>query len=152
MRNNYNLLKWLINYSRFAAKLLPKLQLINLNAEEKSPLVELTARALHMTLSKLTKIDRTHLELGMANFSHFKRTSRFAKIKAVSAEYHQKYFLLLSKMPYNCPFICGFSSRNLWSNIKIECKQWRQSIIIECYWSFVHSYIGKHPFKIEYTL
>ena len=100
MRNNYNLLKWLINYSRFAAKLLPKLQLINLNAEEKSPLVELTARALHMTLSKLTKIDRTHLELGLANFSHFKRTSRFAKIKAVSAEYHQKYFLLLSKLPY----------------------------------------------------
>lgn len=31
VRNNYNLLKWLINYSRFAAKLLPKLELINLS-------------------------------------------------------------------------------------------------------------------------
>jgi hypothetical protein len=53
-----------------------------------------------MALSKLTKIDKTHIELGLVNFAHFKRTSRFAKIKAVSAEYHQKYFLLLSKLPY----------------------------------------------------
>jgi hypothetical protein len=101
MRNNYTLLKWLINYSRFSAKLLPRLQ-EHLQCEEqvKQPFVELTARLLHLTISKLNRVEEVHQQLSLAHFTHFRRTTRFAKIQAVTAEYHQRYLLLLTRLPY----------------------------------------------------
>lgn len=101
MRNNYNLLKWLINYSRFSAKLLPRIQ-EHLQCEDqvKQPFVELTARLLHLTISKLNRVEEVHHQLSLSHFAHFKRTTRFAKIQAVTAEYHQRYLLLLTRLPY----------------------------------------------------
>lgn len=86
MRNNYNLLKWLINYSRFAAKLLPKIgEHLNCDQSIKQSFVELTARSLHLTISKLAKIDQVHSQLTLTNFQQFKKTSRFHKIQAVTS-------------------------------------------------------------------
>jgi NADH:ubiquinone oxidoreductase subunit E len=86
MRNNYNLLKWLINYSRFSAKLLPRLQdHLQCEVELKQPFVELTARLLHLTISKLNRVEEFHQQLALSHFGHFKKTTRFAKIQAVTS-------------------------------------------------------------------
>ena len=59
------MLKWLINYSRFAAKLLPRLDSLSIPVEQKEPLVELTARCLHMSISKLHRVEQCHGQLGL---------------------------------------------------------------------------------------
>lgn len=38
--------------------------------------------------------------MGLSHFSHFKRTSRYVKIQKVTGEYHQRYLLMLTRMPY----------------------------------------------------
>ncbi len=61
MRNNYNLLKWLINYSRFTAKLLPRLQNdLQCEEQQRQPFVELAARLLHLVISKLNRVEELH--------------------------------------------------------------------------------------------
>lgn len=90
----------MVNYSRFVAKLLPKINNLLLDASLKEPLIEFSARCLHMTISKLKKLDQYHSHLGLENYEHFKRTHRFARIKAVTEEYHHKYFMILAKLPY----------------------------------------------------
>lgn len=101
MRNNYNFLKWLINYSRFSAKLLPRLQdHLDCDVSVKQPFVEMAARLLHLTISKLNRVEEVHHQLALTHFDRFKRTTRFAKIQAVTAEYHQRYLLLLTRLPY----------------------------------------------------
>ena len=59
-RSNYKLLKWMINYSRYAAKLMPKVQSLEIGEEIKNPWVELIARLLHMTISKLKRVDQLY--------------------------------------------------------------------------------------------
>lgn len=53
-----------------------------------------------MTISKLKRVDQFYSQLNLASYEQFKRTHRFAKIKAVTDEYHQKYLMLLVKLPY----------------------------------------------------
>ena len=60
IRSNYAILKWMINYSRFASKLLPKLEALRLSEEEKEPFIEMTVRCLHMLISKLNRVDQLH--------------------------------------------------------------------------------------------
>lgn len=69
--------------------------------------MELTARCLHLTISKLTKVEQYYQELGVVDFVQFKRTTRFAKLRAVTAEYYQKYFLLLTKLPFKYSLTAG---------------------------------------------
>lgn len=45
-------------------------------------------------------MEEIHEQLSLSHFGHFKRTTRFAKIQAVTAEYHQRYLLLLTRLPY----------------------------------------------------
>lgn len=98
--SNYYILKWIINYSRFVAKILPKINNLLADACLKEPLIEFAARCLHMTISKLKRLDQYHTHLGLDNYDYFKRTHRFARIKAVTEEYHHKYFMILAKLPY----------------------------------------------------
>lgn len=101
MRNNYNSLKWLINCSRFSAKLLPRLQEhLECSDQIKQPLIQLTARLLHLSISKLQRVEQAHQQLGLSHYDKFKKTNRFSKIQAVTAEYHQRYLLLLTRLPY----------------------------------------------------
>lgn len=53
-----------------------------------------------MTISKLSRVEEIHEQLSLSHFGNFKRTTRFAKIQAVTAEYHQRYLLLLTRLPY----------------------------------------------------
>ncbi len=39
IRSNYCLLKWMINFSRFVAKLLPKIENLNVSVQQKEPFV-----------------------------------------------------------------------------------------------------------------
>lgn len=100
-RSNYAMLKWMINYSRFVAKLLPKLQKIDIAAQIRDPLIEMTARCLHNAISKLHRIEQLHGELGLTEYNAFKRSSRFSKIRAVTQEYHKKYLLILSHYSFS---------------------------------------------------
>jgi hypothetical protein len=100
IRSNYCMLKWMVNYSRFAAKLLPKIDQLSVSEEERESFVELAARCMHMTISKLHRVEQLHEQLGLINYSQFRRTSRYSKIRSVTEEYHQKYLLMLSKLPY----------------------------------------------------
>lgn len=45
-------------------------------------------------------MEEIHEQLSLSHFGQFKRTTRFAKIQAVTAEYHQRYLLLLTRLPY----------------------------------------------------
>lgn len=60
----------------------------------------MAARLLHMTISKLNRVEEVYHQLALTHFDRFKRTTRFAKIQAVTAEYHQRYLLLLTRLPY----------------------------------------------------
>lgn len=60
----------------------------------------MTARLLHLAISKLNRVEEVHHQLSLTHFDQFKRTTRFAKIQAVTSEYHQRYLLLLTRLPY----------------------------------------------------
>lgn len=60
----------------------------------------MTARLLHLTISKLNRVEEVHEHLSLTHFERFKRTTRFSKIQAVTSEYHQRYLLLLTRLPY----------------------------------------------------